>query len=127
MRRWPTRVLRLSFSGYVAFIVVLSVTPSNATPLGNVDDKLAHVGAYVVMALLGVPLTSTTRGLQSMVFALVGVGAVIEALQALIPYRSASGWDLVANAMGVLLGALSWAVVMRRRTRPSREKPASGA
>ena len=108
-------ILRVVFSGYIAFIALLSLIPAGPEMPGGMSDKLAHFGAYALMALIGMQVTATARGRTAMMISLVAVGAGLEAIQAIIPLRVPSGWDLVSNVMGVVAGGAFWLVILRLR------------
>ncbi len=107
--------LRIVFVAYAAFIVLLSLAPSEPEMPAGVSDKLVHFGAYALMALIGMPLAATPRGRTALLFSIVAIGAGLEAIQAAVPQRSASGWDLVADAIGAVAGSLVWLTVLRLR------------
>ncbi len=104
-------VLRAVFPVYVAVVVVLSLMPLAADLLGQAADKLVHFAAYGIMALLGMPLVNVGRSRLVMLLAIVAVGAVLEGMQLMLPYRDASALDLVANCLGAIAGAGLWLVV----------------
>ncbi len=106
-------VLRAAFPVYVAVVVVLSLLPLAAELPGQGADKLVHFAAYGIMALLGMPLVSVGRSRLVMLLAIVAVGAVLEGLQLMLPYRDPSALDLVANCLGAIAGAGLWLVVLR--------------
>lgn len=106
-------VLRAVFPVYVAVVVVLSLLPLAAELPGQGADKLVHFAAYGIMALLGMPLVSVGRSRLVMLLAIVAVGAVLEGLQLMLPYRDPSALDLVANCLGAIAGAGLWLVVLR--------------
>lgn len=107
----PAAILRIVFPAYVGVIVVLSLLPGAPAPPGG--DKLAHFGAYALMAFLGMPLTSTGRGRALMLLAIVAIGGGLEAAQAMMPSRTPSELDLVADVAGALAGTLIWWGVVR--------------
>ncbi len=98
---------------YVAAVVVLSLLPLAAELPGQAADKLVHFAAYGIMALLGMPLVNVGRSRLVMLLAIVAVGAVLEGMQLMLPYRDASALDLVANCLGAVAGAGLWLVVLR--------------
>ncbi len=106
-------ILRIAFAVYIALIVLLSLLPGAP---GVSSDKLAHFGAYMLMALIGMPLVATPRTRVWMLLSIIAMGAGLEAIQSIIPGRSASGWDLAADATGVVAGSALWLVVLRLRT-----------
>ena len=99
-----TTLLRVMFPLYVLLVVALSLLP-RGPELGG-GDKLAHLGAYMLMAVLGMSLTSRRRSAVGMFLFIVAVGAALEGFQSMIPNRTPSGWDLVANLVGATAGTL---------------------
>ena len=97
------------FPLFVVLIILLSLSPDFAVG----GDKLAHFGAYLLMALFGMSLTTSFRSAVRMLLAIVVIGAALEGVQAMIPTRSASGWDLVANWVGVSAGTFIWLGVVK--------------
>ena len=102
-----TRVFRVVFSSYVVLVVVLSLVP-RGPDLPEGGDKLAHFGAYMLMAILGMAWPTRFRSAVGMFLFVVAVGAALEGFQAMIPARTASGWDLVFNLVGATAGTLVW-------------------
>lgn len=64
-------------------------------------DKLFHVGEYLVFAWL--LLRAKTKPQPAWMVA-VAYGALIEGIQGFLPWRSASWWDVGANALGATAG-----------------------
>ena len=83
---------------------------------GSGWDKTDHLAGFATLTLLaraGWP----RHGWRSLV-GLMLFGALIEGLQALTPHRFAEWGDLIADALGVLIGhAVS---IVARRFRPAR-------
>lgn len=78
------------------------------------SDKLLHAGAFlglevlVEWALVG----REARARRALALtAAIGLGGLLELVQAALPYRSADIWDLIADSVGALLGALGLAVL----------------
>ncbi|MDS0259428.1 VanZ family protein [Haloarcula sp. S1CR25-12] len=105
--------------GFAALLLVVSLLPAPETggptpaPLGIALDKWVHAGSYGVLAfLLSWGRGSRTVAATAVLAALaVGYGVGIELLQTLVPSRSLSVADVLANAVGAVLGALAWAAV----------------
>ncbi len=76
----------------------------------SVNDKLVHGCAYASLTLLGL-WGRLKPGFVLMVLLLHG--ALIEALQAWVPDRTADWRDLLANSIGILV-ALTAVFVVRR-------------
>ena len=87
----------------VAAVVVLSLIPVEVD-LGGDRDKLAHFLAYGSLSLwFGMIFTGRSRQLGiALVF--VALGAALELLQGLTDYRTFDTADMVANAIGAVLG-----------------------
>jgi VanZ family protein len=86
--------------------LVVALLPAPAG-MGSIafGDKLAHAGAFAALMLWYAQIYAGNDRLRC-ALGLVGLGLAIELLQSLVPYRSADGWDLAADASGVLLGWL---------------------
>jgi VanZ family protein len=77
-------------------------------------DKLLHAGAFAgLSALIALALVDLALSRRQLVAAVAStaVGALLELVQSALPYRSAELLDLVADAIGAVLGvlALRWA------------------
>ena len=106
--------LRVIFPLYVVAIIVGSVIPEGPDlPING--DKVVHFGAYAVMALLGLPLTTQWSARGGMFLFILAIGAGIELVQTLLPYRMGSVWDMAANAAGAVIGAAVWLGLRRFR------------
>ena len=102
-RRMRRTLMLALFWGYVAVVVAGSVMPlALQTPGG---DKAAHASAYGLMVLLRFPLVTERRGLAFGFGLVCAIGASVEIVQSMIPYRTASYGDLAANCLGALLGS----------------------
>ena len=75
------------------------------------QDKLYHFAEYIVLAVLTYyALSRTTEWwVQERFFATIVVtalyGLFLEIIQAFLPYRSPSALDVLANALGAVVGA----------------------
>ena len=84
-------------------------------------DKVAHLGAYTV---LGVTLAWGRRREPSppphLVLVLLGVGYGLldELHQAYVPGRDPSGWDVLVDTIGTVLGYVTVLGYARRRGSP---------
>ena len=93
-------------------ILVLSLLPPGATPQPG-GDKANHVLAFASLAWLG---HGAFQGrARRLVPALIVFGLLIKLIQALTPHRTASGLDLVADAIGITAGLGIALLVARRR------------
>lgn len=73
-------------------------------------DKLLHAVGYAVLAVAGLWAAPgrDARTVLAVVVVVTGFGGVVELLQWPIPGRSVSVLDLVADAVGAVLGAAGW-------------------
>lgn len=106
--RPPPRTAWLLAALWAAAILAFSITP-DLPGRDLVPDKVAHVAAYAVLGLLlrwALPASSPALPAAVTVLAVVAYGALLEALQGLLPGRQAEWWDLGANTLGAVVGAL---------------------
>jgi VanZ family protein len=111
----------------LAIFVLSSLSGSALPPLPGLNaDKVIHAGVYAVLgALLARAVCASTRfgtaavALLAAVLA-TGYGASDEIHQRFVPQRSADRADLVADAAGGLLGALTFTLIVARRRRRER-------
>ena len=111
------------FVGLLA-VVALSVLPQGAVPHTGLSDKVDHMAAYAALALAGGIAFRGARSLFLLALGLLALGSGLELVQALIPDRYASGYDILANAIGIALGTASAAATNRLGARlPSTAGP----
>lgn len=80
----------------------LALTPSSP-PMPGQTDKLAHLAAFLLLALLA-DRAFPQRGFDYLVILpLIAYGGALELVQGMLPYRFGSWADLAADAAGVLL------------------------
>jgi VanZ family protein len=86
--------------------LVICLLPMPKVSLG-IDhlDKIEHALGYAVLAAWAAMLFATRRVLVWVAPGLLLWGIAIEGLQALVPWRSASFADVLANTVGVLIGS----------------------
>jgi VanZ family protein len=91
----------------LGFVLYSALSPHPRGPsLGW--DKANHVSAFAALAFCGLlALRERPRHLLWIAVGLFAVGAGIEFAQAHVPGRSADPRDLIANAVGILLGLLA--------------------
>ena len=114
--RWRAYVHGLPAAVWGGVLLALAVTPS----LGPFDemviidhqDKLMHFVEYLVLASLAafalVRGTNRSREWQlrtAIVFP-AAYGVLLELVQLLVPERDLSGLDMLANALGALVGGV---------------------
>lgn len=82
-------------------------------------DKLHHLLGFAVLTAVGVlGFEPRRRTLLAVAGALLLYGAFIEAVQSQLPWRTAEWADLLADGIGVLIGAIG-ATLLRRAAGPA--------
>lgn len=90
----------------VCVVSLVPVPPETVDAAGG--DKLLHAVGYAALAFWFaqlVPVGGRARWLVAL--GLTGLGAGLEGIQALVPWRSTEGWDVIADALGSLAGVLA--------------------
>ena len=102
------KYIKILFYLYVAGLIILSVIPFNtAATLNNIT--IVHLrGDYFLHALLFLPWTvfnlKFNKNSWFWLFSGLLFCAAVETIQYALPYRSFNINDLLANAVGVILG-----------------------
>jgi VanZ family protein len=115
------RLVRLSRavgSACVLVLIVLSVLPGDERPHTGFPGQIEHAAAYfgtAVFLALGYP---TARGRVATIALLVGLAAVLEMIQLLIPGRH-SQFIVVASSFGAGFGVLAVILMERLLARAS--------
>jgi len=111
---WFTRAARWGFWLLLSAITGLSLLPLQFAVQSGLSDKIEHFAGYAALA------AACRIGYTHMVtpwrlgVAIVAYGIAIEIAQSFIPGRVMSGWDIVANTVGVLIGlGLAWLLLSR--------------
>ena len=98
---------------WLAMIWILSSIPSSSLPSVKIFsfDKLSHFGVYFILGLL-VNRWFREKGYSRRTITLIYTFIVLNAAldewhQSLIPGRSVSLWDLLANFAGILAARLT--------------------
>ena len=97
---------RLAFSVGVLADIYLALARPSGLPEVDVWDKYLHGAVYCLLgvaALVGFGRRLSSVSICALVFLL---GVLLEFVQAVLPYRSFSIGDMVANGVGVGIGAL---------------------
>jgi VanZ family protein len=106
----------------LAFVSVGSVLPGtdHFQPIMG-SDKLLHLISYAGLALLQPLFLKEERLFLRWALLLVLWGILLEGVQGLVPNRTPSFWDFIANTAGVMLGTWAGRRIKRRlyRTTPS--------
>lgn len=120
--------LRFALLAYAVAVLVVAALPGGAMD-AVAPDKVLHLGAYGALTLLalfaGIP---PGWGVAGAVGLSVAHGAVVEAVQAYLPWRRAEWADLGADGLGALAAAALWVGASRwRRGRRTAALPGKGS
>ena len=111
-------VFRTFLTAALLGILFLATTPI-ACPIGSdINDKLNHVAAFFVLAVLMDFSFPETKNRPALTLALLGYGAAIEIIQHFLPWRMFSLLDVAADALGIACGQTAL-FVLRKRARRS--------
>jgi VanZ family protein len=111
-RRWA-----IAAAGVAVAIFVLSSIPAEELARTGIRiwDKAAHAGVWAVLAFcLGRALGARPHAVALTIGLAAGYGVLDEIHQSFTPGRDTSGWDIVADATGAIVGALAAAAARRR-------------
>lgn len=104
--RFPRPVRLGLYALAVTILFAICVAPSDKLPTSGAGDRFEHAAAWFVLTITGYVLAPDRR-LAIPAFALA-FGLVIEGIQAVAPTgRHADPFDLVADVVGVAIGALA--------------------
>lgn len=111
------RLFILIFWGAWAFALVMALLPHPPQVMGDANDKVQHIVAFVTLSVLAV-LAYPKLGLLRIGLLLSFYGAAIEVLQAIpILHRDSDFWDWVADTGAVIIAlALVQLCLLLRRT-----------
>ena len=101
-----TRLWRLVLAGLLIGVLALSLLPLAPDAPTTGWDKANHLLAFVTLAVVGC-LAYPAR-IPAALLSLLVYGALIEVLQSFTNYRYAEWADLLADALGILLGWGFW-------------------
>jgi len=119
----PHKLLRILWVVAVAIVVTASLLPSTSFPMRAMDrlhisDKLQHVAAYAVIALLPA-IHEKRKVLIAAAIGAVALGILLEFGQLYSGWRDFDVMDMVADAAGVAVGVAA-GVVLRSTARVRR-------
>ncbi len=99
-KRLLFRVLLLCALSVISF---LAFTPLQIPAISSLNDKVSHLVAFLCLALLTDFAWSEHLWRAEKYLSLLGYGLFIEVVQAFLPFREFSLWDLVADSLGLML------------------------
>ncbi|MCY1420704.1 hypothetical protein D9M71_363340 [compost metagenome] len=101
----PTWLRLLLFIGVSAILLDAGLRPEPIPQVFAQEDKLHHLAGFLALAFCSRLAFPSARMSLVTVGCLV-TGVLIEAAQELMPLRTASAYDMLANCTGVLIGLL---------------------
>jgi VanZ family protein len=105
-------------------VAALPLTSAPPRHLSLGWDKLNHLAAFAALAICAVHGWREARNARrAMLLALLAFGGIIELLQRRVPGRSAEWADLLADAIGIGVGALLAAWWLRHRRTTTQSPP----
>ena len=102
-----SKFAKIAFFIGLITIIALSLLPHETTPETGMWDKLNHALAYGVLAVLGGFGFKGRRSLLMVGIGLVVLGAGLELAQSVIPDRTGSTYDVLANFVGIVIGSVA--------------------
>ena len=106
-------LFRLALASAVIIILYLTTTPTDYEVVKNINDKLSHAFAFLVLSLLADFSFPGYKFSWAKTCPLFAYGMMIECIQYFLPYRSFSLLDIAADTLGISIYALSVPLVMR--------------
>lgn len=117
MRYFTTRIIYwLPTLLYAAAILFMTTRPALSLPARHLD-KVVHFFAYAVLALsmqFSLRKSSASRPVVLAAVLTIAIGALDETFQIFSPYRTASLFDLLADAAGAIAGSLLMGFIYNR-------------
>lgn len=92
------------FFCYAGLVTILSLRPLGDSGIQQFD-KLMHLLVYYIFAVFGYRMLSSKRHYWLLCAGIIAYGGVLEVAQSHFPGRVMSGYDMLANALGVVIGA----------------------
>lgn len=93
------------FIFYGALVAFVSLRTVDTGQIGS-WDKVLHLGVYAVFAILAYRVFRDARQYSYLCIGIIVYSGLLEVAQSFVPGRFMSPYDLLANILGVLLGAL---------------------
>jgi hypothetical protein len=104
---------RFNFWACLGTVMLLALMPNDTNMPSLGWDKLNHAFAFTVMFMLGRQAYPERK--RELLGGLFGYGVLIELMQALTPDRSMEIVDVVADTLGIAMGAALDGLFRKRR------------
>ena len=92
------------FTLYAAAVAFVSLRPATGGGIEHMD-KVFHLVIYCLFAMLGYRVVRAVRPYVALCLGIILYGGLMEVAQSFTPDRFMSGYDMIANTLGVVLGA----------------------
>ena len=115
-------VFRTSLVAALTAITFLAITPLDYPIASNINDKLNHILAFFVLAILADFSFPENKFNLSKILPLLAYGILLEMIQRFLPYRMFSLFDVTADAIGLSLYWLSLPLFKRTFKTPSNDE-----
>jgi len=99
-----TTLARLAFVFGLLAVIVLSIIQTDVNRMLGLPDIVCHMVAYAALAFAGGIAFRRIRNLYILSASLFLLGATLELAQGLVSGRDASGYELLANTVGIAIG-----------------------
>ncbi len=102
-------MLKLISASYLIALILLSLIPVSGIEAPGNSDKIAHFIAYCGLGIFAYFIARSFNMRFYLFVLVIAIGVLLEGMQLVIPGRSFSYLDILANASGTLFGfGLSW-------------------
>ncbi|MES9968921.1 MAG: VanZ family protein [Candidatus Thiodiazotropha sp.] len=98
-----TSTIRLLLAIALLLISYLAFTPMSTPVVDEFNDKFSHIVAFIALAFLVDFSWPRSPWSLAKLIPLFAYGLLIEVVQAFMPHRIFSTWDLLADALGLLI------------------------
>ncbi|MCG7863245.1 MAG: VanZ family protein [Candidatus Thiodiazotropha endolucinida] len=110
---FSTHTIRVLLAMALLVISYLAFTPLDTPVVTEFNDKLSHIVAFFALAFLVDFSWPRSKWNPLKYLPLFGYGLFIEVVQAFMPHRIFSTWDLVADILGLLIYPLLLPLLLR--------------
>lgn len=97
----------------ILYTYLLFAAPSGEPPRFNINDKVLHFAGFA--SLSGVFFIAYRFPLVKSMLLMLAYGLFTEGVQGLLPYRTASLGDLIADVLGALAGLIVTRYLINQR------------
>jgi len=109
-------IFKIMFSLCVIVIFYLATTTQEIKPLEYTWDKANHFIAFMTLYIL-LNLAYQSLNIKIKALMLIGYGIFIEIVQYFIPGRDFSGFDVIADSIGIFIGVVLFMLYQKQASR----------